>query len=363
MRGQVIMKTVLLPASSACFLALLACGCSGAEEPTLAIELRVVTEALPAGEVGAPYLATIEVEGGQAPYRMRATSTPPGLMVDDGGHLFGVPMQVGHFEVPVDVEDGGGAMASRSVAVSVLRGEDADVLHTTCEAPLVLSPEGSVEAVRAILPEEGGGRPLCEDQEGRSLAYIAVEVERAAVIDVELFGAGGDTSQVRVVDHPCGAVPPTACRSQLRTYRQPGRVLFAVEGDAGTEVAVLFRISPALHAATCDAPTPIVFQDGRARLEIGGLEDAVVGLVCLGSRRPLGVYEMALDEPSAVVVESAPTDPRLVIAMGSGDCEEIGAGRCDFLPGRQPLGDLEAGRYLVLLSGQTVPGDALELSR
>jgi len=67
--------------------------------------LEITTTALPDGELGEAYTATLEVTGGQPPYSWGATGLPGGLTCSTVGVISGTPTASGDFSVTVTVTD------------------------------------------------------------------------------------------------------------------------------------------------------------------------------------------------------------------------------------------------------------------
>lgn len=92
----------------------------------LASSLMITTAALPPGEVGQPYLFTLQAEGGQPPYTWSLhpaafeeimtpfpLGLPPGLSLQQDGTITGVPTREREVLVPLLVTDSLGERASR----------------------------------------------------------------------------------------------------------------------------------------------------------------------------------------------------------------------------------------------------------
>jgi alpha-tubulin suppressor-like RCC1 family protein len=94
----------------------------GFNDHTLAIvsDLAVTTDALPAAQVGVAYSATIQGNGGVAPYAWTAGALPPGLSLDAAsGVLSGTPTAAGGHSPAVTVTDSHGITASRTLTLAV----------------------------------------------------------------------------------------------------------------------------------------------------------------------------------------------------------------------------------------------------
>lgn len=85
--------------------------------------LAIAARPLPAAAVGRPLDAPLAASGGVGPYRWKrvAGALPPGLHVERGGAIAGVPRQGGRFRITVRVTDAVGSTAERPVVVSVGR--------------------------------------------------------------------------------------------------------------------------------------------------------------------------------------------------------------------------------------------------
>lgn len=94
----------------------------GAQNVAVDVDLTVVDDALPAGDVGVVYPDTPLVIGGLPPYVVTVTggAVPDGLDVDPvTGLLSGTPMQPGAFSFDLHASDAAGAAASGSFDVAV----------------------------------------------------------------------------------------------------------------------------------------------------------------------------------------------------------------------------------------------------
>jgi len=95
------------------------------------IPVQVTTSALPAGEQGTPYAATLTATGGTLPYTWAVAdgTLPAGLTLGtDTGRIDGVPTTAGTSRVTVQVTDGLGATAVLALDVTVA-GPPAPVEH------------------------------------------------------------------------------------------------------------------------------------------------------------------------------------------------------------------------------------------
>jgi len=71
-----------------------------------ASNLVIVTKSLPNAQAGSPYVVQF-VASGVPPYRWSVLSgtLPPGLTLNSGGFLQGVPQQAGQFQFVIEVQD------------------------------------------------------------------------------------------------------------------------------------------------------------------------------------------------------------------------------------------------------------------
>lgn len=75
--------------------------------------VHILTAALPAGQVGEPFTATLEADGGTRPYVWSVTGLPPGLTFDPtgaGDSIRGRPENAGRFPVTIAVADDTGVV-------------------------------------------------------------------------------------------------------------------------------------------------------------------------------------------------------------------------------------------------------------
>ncbi|MGH9678800.1 MAG: Ig domain-containing protein, partial [Candidatus Acidiferrales bacterium] len=87
----------------------------------LAFALQISPGALPAGQVGIPYQATITGNGGITPYNWAITGAlPPGLAIDaSSGAVSGTPTQAGATSFTVDLTDSTGQSAHASSSITI----------------------------------------------------------------------------------------------------------------------------------------------------------------------------------------------------------------------------------------------------
>ena len=68
-------------------------------------DLEIVTGVLPAGRVGEPYTAELEVDGDGDEFRVVSGDLPPGMSFSDDGEFFGNPTVAGAFTFTIEVFD------------------------------------------------------------------------------------------------------------------------------------------------------------------------------------------------------------------------------------------------------------------
>ncbi len=87
---------------------------------TVTSGLTIIAVALPGGVVGQAYPgATLQAQGGTAPYSWSATGLPPGLSLSSAGVVSGIPMDPGTFNVTVRVTDSAQQNASRTYSFTI----------------------------------------------------------------------------------------------------------------------------------------------------------------------------------------------------------------------------------------------------
>ncbi len=126
-----------------------------AEEPPLA--LRIMTAVLPTGDLGEPYRAVLQAEGGTPPYLWEVVegSLPEGLaLVGDGAStaIEGVPAALGVQELTLNLADADGADVQRDFTIAV------SPLPTLLTEVLPIAVVG--EPYHAQLEVTGGAWPL-----------------------------------------------------------------------------------------------------------------------------------------------------------------------------------------------------------
>lgn len=102
-------------------LALASCGGDGGSSTP--VELSIVTQALPQGNVSYSYFEALDADGGSAPYTWRLAPSgdplPPGLLLSSSGQISGTPLQPSTVTVLVLVEDGSGQTDLASFSLEV----------------------------------------------------------------------------------------------------------------------------------------------------------------------------------------------------------------------------------------------------
>ena len=78
-----------------------------------------ISGSLGPAEVGVPVRGSLDVSGGQAPYRWSATGLPRGVTVSTSGALAGVPTRAGSYSVSAHVVDAAGAAKDATVTLLV----------------------------------------------------------------------------------------------------------------------------------------------------------------------------------------------------------------------------------------------------
>lgn len=83
--------------------------------------ISITTASLPSGVVGTSYNATLAASGGTGSYlwSLAAGQLPNGLNLSSSGAISGTPVAAGTFNFTVGVRDSSGAVASRSLSISI----------------------------------------------------------------------------------------------------------------------------------------------------------------------------------------------------------------------------------------------------
>jgi hypothetical protein len=118
--------------------------------------LVINTAALPSGQVGGGYSATLSASGGTTPYSWNASALPAGLSCSTGGVIAGTPSASGTFNVSVTVNDSGAQTKQRfiSLTISAAGGGSPPVISTSS------LPTGFVgQAYSATMAASGGTQP------------------------------------------------------------------------------------------------------------------------------------------------------------------------------------------------------------
>ncbi|MCA9537617.1 MAG: hypothetical protein KC620_01940 [Myxococcales bacterium] len=168
--------------------------------------LRVVTDALPPGQVGAPYAAALEARFGTPPYRWALIDgvMPRGVALNAAGELAGTPVRTGEHPLRVQVTDDAGETAIADLLLLIFPG---GLSIATGELPAAeegLPYEAQLEAV-------GGSPPY---------GWLIVGGALPAGLDLGANGRiagtpseiGGFDLRFRVVD---ASTPPQAAEAEL----------------------------------------------------------------------------------------------------------------------------------------------------
>ena len=99
-------------------------GCAASEAFAILVrgpELHLRPAALPPGQIGSPYAASLLASGGTAPYAfsLMAGSLPPGVVLAANGALSGTPSQAGLFAFRVLTVDALGSRGMVKVKIKV----------------------------------------------------------------------------------------------------------------------------------------------------------------------------------------------------------------------------------------------------
>src|SRR6202522_3605761 len=106
--------------------------------------LQIATGSLPQGQQGSTYSEVFSATGGTAPYSwsIAAGTTPPGLTMNSGGDLSGMPTSTGTFNFTVMVADASGKTATGSFSVTTIAGGNYD---GSAELPRVTVPSAMAD--------------------------------------------------------------------------------------------------------------------------------------------------------------------------------------------------------------------------
>ncbi|RZJ32124.1 MAG: hypothetical protein EON85_02210, partial [Brevundimonas sp.] len=124
------------------------------------VPITITTTSLPSGQVGVTYAATIEVQGGSAPYTFDRIggSLPIGLQLDRNTGVFsGEAGESGSFPIEIMVADANNVMTSQAYTIEiavpappVADPETVDVPATSATGPTTVDLSGSVNNAIAI---------------------------------------------------------------------------------------------------------------------------------------------------------------------------------------------------------------------
>lgn len=122
--GRLSGRPVEAGAFSFTVLAMDESGFAGEREYTLIVaapDLALAPEALPGGRVNSAYSASLQAEGGTAPYGFTVTKgdLPNGLRLAEDGTLSGTPLDPGSFEVTITATDRYGFTGSRDYVIAI----------------------------------------------------------------------------------------------------------------------------------------------------------------------------------------------------------------------------------------------------
>lgn len=290
--------------------------------------------------MGDPYAVVIEVQGGAGPYAFEHTFDVPGLRVDDGGRILGVPTEAGLYSVTLQVRGADGGAGARTLPLTILAAGAAPVVEAPCEQPLAVSSAGPVASVRARFGAEEESSSC-----GLSAAaqlFLSVDLEEATTVEVELFSERPGAAAVRRVNSTCDSLGSATCAEALSTTLPAGRTLFLVEGRSGDEVLVLFRFIRGGSNPTCTTPVTLEFEDGVVEFEVLPTEEEGVVLPFCGGDSPVQVHTFNLSEPADLVVDS--TVYSVIIGVGGEDCFE-GSETCTLTEARSRITNLAAGLH------------------
>jgi hypothetical protein len=114
--------------------------------------LEILTAALPGGQIGQSYTATMQASGGVPPYSWTSTGLPPGLAMS-GATISGVPTADGDFTPEITVTDEDATTAQRSYPVTIEAEGELAITTTGLERAIIDQPYA------AVIEAEGGTVP------------------------------------------------------------------------------------------------------------------------------------------------------------------------------------------------------------
>lgn len=355
---------VLMRPSSPLFAlaGLLLAACGGGDD-LLGEPPRIVTTALPEGKVGEPYAAVVEVSGGVPSYSFPVAIDVPGLRIDDGGRIVGVPAEAGVFSVALEVADGNGLRGAANLRLTIREAGAAPVLESSCVEPVVVQRAGLLASVRARFPPTNAEASACGFGDETSQLFVALDMEAPGEVEVELFTAFPGSAALRRVGSSCDATEPASCAEGVLARVPAGRTIFLVEGRPDDEVTVLFRFTPPSSSPTCETPVPLDFdENGRVTIALDEYEDLPPRSGCNRGAQPTAVFALNLDAASDIVVEEAEQVFSIAMAARSDDCA-VGEDRgcLDIEAGRRLVG-VPAGSSYLLFFGEPRPGAEVKLA-
>jgi C1A family cysteine protease len=216
--------------------------------------LEITTTALPDGELGEAYTATLEATGGKTPYTWNATGLPDGLNCSAGGAISGIPTEDGDFTVTVNVTD--------SFDPANTDGTDLALkIYLPLEITTIELPDGELgEAYTAILEATGGKTPYTWDATGLPPGLTC---SAAGVISGAPVGEVGSFNVTVTVTSALGntdeEVPNLTISYKLGDANMDGMV------DAG-DITKVKRIYFGL-----DPPTPSADANGDEMIDTGDI--------------------------------------------------------------------------------------------
>jgi hypothetical protein len=319
--------------------------------------IEITTLELPNAVRGQPYEATLSASGGIAP-RSFALATgsqlPPGLRLNGGGQLMGVPQQTGRFTFGVDVSDRVGGRAS--VGYLLVVDEVSEASLSTCASPTPILLTGDAVTLEGSFATAGTPEAAsCAASWSAEQVYVLDLAEPADLV-VEDVPGDGITPTFRTMQRACGASEAFGCRrssESLLVYRVSGRVFLVIENpltNPMTKYAVAVRRLPPTPEPLndrCENATPLSFSGQSAPLP-GTLRGATTGgpeSSCSSAPLEPDVwFTLPIEVPSRVRVSTG-----AVAEVLRPSCGAAGPGTClDF---SRRCVDLEPGQWLLRLSG------------